>query len=226
MLIPASIACDSSPLDEAEKHLASGKKLFHEQGRLSDAIAAFDKAILLNPQLAEAYEQRGSAHRNLGQHQRAIEDFDQSLRINPSRPWALASRGGVYSGLGHYERAIEDYNEAIRVHPELAKAYAGRAAAYGNLGQHQSAIGDFNEAIVLREFQLLSKEDSDETIQKDSQLATSYNGRGLAYFELGEHQRALSDLDEAIRLNPQCALAYPNRALVYTILGSDPGSYV
>ena len=44
--------------------------------------------------------------------------------------------------------------------------------------------------------------------------------RGLAYFYLGQHERAIQDYDEVIRLDPQYVDAYYNRGLAYRNLGN------
>ena len=51
--------------------------------------------------------------------------------------------------------------------------------------------------------------------------AEAYNDRGIAYNDLGQHQRAIQDYDEAIWINPQYKYAYRNLALVYTVLDLD-----
>jgi tetratricopeptide (TPR) repeat protein len=43
----------------------------------------------------------------------------------------------------------------------------------------------------------------------------AYLARGIAYFDLGDYQRAIEDYDEAIRLDPQDAVAYYNRGNAY-----------
>ena len=42
-----------------------------------------DAAIRLNPQNALAYNNRGLACVNLGDHQRGIEDYDSAIRLYP-----------------------------------------------------------------------------------------------------------------------------------------------
>jgi tetratricopeptide (TPR) repeat protein len=56
---------------------------------------------------------------------------------------------------------------------------------------------------------------------KDFSATNSYNTYltylrcGVAYWEMGEYDRALVDLDEAIRLNPEYAGSYYERGLVH-----------
>lgn len=52
-------------------------------------------------------------------------------------------------------------------------------------------------------------------------LAVSHNDRGLAYYDKGDHDRAIQDYTEAIRLNPVLSVAHSNRGNTY----SDKGDY-
>ena len=72
----------------------------------------------------------------------------------------------------------------------------------GKFTDPQKAIGYLTNAIHL---------------QPD--LALAYNNRGVAYANLGHHQRAIEDHNEAIRLQPDDALAYNNRGGAYKDLG-------
>ncbi len=52
-------------------------------------------------------------------------------------------------------------------------------------------------------------------------LAWAYYNRGLAYYNLGEHRRAIEDYDQALRLDPGDALAYGNRAWALYLVGRN-----
>jgi len=61
----------------------------------------------------------------------------------------------------------------------------------------------------------------DEAIRIAPGLSLAYNNRGIAYFQLGQTQRAIQDFDETIRLDPELGLAYGNRAIGYAVLNRD-----
>ena len=58
-------------LSEAEERYNAGVDL-QEEGRLLEAIAEYDEAIRLDPELAGAYVNRGAAYDDLGQLDRSI----------------------------------------------------------------------------------------------------------------------------------------------------------
>ena len=61
--------------------------------------------------------------------------------------------------------------------------------AYGLQGTHDHAIKDFNRAIEL-----------------NPNHADAYNGRGIAYRQIGKLTRAIADFDRSIELNPNDAI--------------------
>lgn len=90
----------SNQFPKAEQHFDSGVEL-PEQGRLKQAISAYDEALRLNPQYAKAYNNRGFAYDNLGQYQRAIQDYDEAIRLDPKLALAYANRGVAYTPAWH-----------------------------------------------------------------------------------------------------------------------------
>jgi tetratricopeptide (TPR) repeat protein len=52
------------------------------------------------------------------------------------------------------------------------------------------------------------------------QDAGAYSDRGLAYSEMNEYSKALSDCTKAIAINPQLARAYGCRGVVYILTGN------
>ncbi len=58
-------------------------------------------------------------------------------------------------------------------------------------------------------------------IRLNPDKAYAYIGRGLAYANKGEHDKAIADYTEAIRLNPKYAEAYNNRGLAYRDNGNQ-----
>jgi len=72
-------------MNKAEEYYDSGVEKA-DSGDYQGAIKEFDKAIKLNPKLADAYYNRGLAKAYLGDYQGAIEDYSKAIKINP-RGW-------------------------------------------------------------------------------------------------------------------------------------------
>jgi tetratricopeptide (TPR) repeat protein len=120
-------------------------------GDFEGAIADYDEAMRINPQLAEAFLNRGLAKRQgLGDFESAITDYDEAIRINPQLVEAFLNRGLVKDDLGDFEGAIADYDEAIRINPQNAMAFNNRGLLKRQGFQDfEGAIGDYDEAIRI-----------------------------------------------------------------------------
>jgi Flp pilus assembly protein TadD, contains TPR repeats len=165
----------------------NAKALWNEdEGKFTDpqkAIGYLNNAIKLQPNYANAYNNRGNAYADLRKYQQAIEDYNQAIRVQPDYAYAYINRGDAYYGLGQYQRAIEDCNEAIRLKPDNAIAYSNRGKAYAKLGQYEPAIKDFNEAIRLH---------PDDV--------NAYNNRGVAYLLQGNNDLGCRDAQKTCKL--------------------------
>ncbi|MBI3303878.1 MAG: tetratricopeptide repeat protein [Deltaproteobacteria bacterium] len=138
MLIAGLALAGLSWADAAGDAYDEGSRLFHA-GELRQAIAAFDKAIRLKPDYAEAYNGRGIAYDTLAQYERAIKDYDAAIRLNPRSAEFYYNRGNVYSDSGQQEHAVKDYDAAIGLNPAYAEAHFNRGLSYLSLGRSEAA---------------------------------------------------------------------------------------
>ena len=65
-------------------------------GQHQRAIEDYDEVIRLDPQLALASYNRGSAYDDLGQYQRGSQDYDEAIRLDPHAD-AYADRASSYT---------------------------------------------------------------------------------------------------------------------------------
>ena len=119
------------------------------------AIEYLDEAIKLQPNSAEAYNNRGNAYGDLKQNDRAIEDYNEAIRLKPKYAHAYYNRGLTYSDLKQYDRAIEDYSETIRLKPDETNAYFNRGNAYLTQGNKEQGCSDAQKACELGNCKLL-----------------------------------------------------------------------
>jgi len=113
------------------------------------AIEDYDRAIELNPNFAEAYNNRGVAYAELNEHERAIEDYEKAIALNPNFAEAYNNRGVAYAELNKYERAIKDYDRAIALNPNDAEAYGNRGIAYSKIQRYEESARDLKKAGIL-----------------------------------------------------------------------------
>ena len=78
--------------DEQEETTRLAVSLFQQANLLvmlrqfDQAIQRYSEAITINPDYADAYNNRGSAYLGKGEYERAIADFDKSIRLKPDYP--------------------------------------------------------------------------------------------------------------------------------------------
>ena len=132
---------------------------YKRKGLWNKAIADYDEAIRLKPDLAETFINRGTAYYYKGQFDRAIRDYGEAIRLKPDLAQAFSNRGNVYRKKGQFDRAIEDYDEAIRLKPDNAQVFADRGLCYEKKGKLTQALRDFKRAHALgyRHLLLLKK---------------------------------------------------------------------
>ena len=118
----------------------------YQEKDYSKAIEHYSNAIKLNPQMAEAYYNRGLAYGEKEEFEPAIDDLNKAIELNPEFAEAYFCRGFVYFLKGEVERAIKDYNKAIELDPESAEAYLGRGIYWLHLQKWQEARSDLTVA--------------------------------------------------------------------------------
>jgi tetratricopeptide (TPR) repeat protein len=105
---------------------------FDNANKYVEAIEAYNRAIEINPEFAEAFFDRGGIYQSLGSYQLALNDYDRSIELNPDFAEAYDKRGGTYCDLGSYRRAIDDYTKVVEMKPMDADAYYKRGMVYYN----------------------------------------------------------------------------------------------
>jgi len=117
-----------------------------QKGDVPGAIANFTQALVLNPNIPQAYLGLGIATSRQGNKQQAVYNYDRALQFNPNLAEAYFGRGQAYYELGNKQKAIGDYEQAIRVNPNYGLAYLERGAIRCMLGTKSQAVSDFQQA--------------------------------------------------------------------------------
>jgi tetratricopeptide (TPR) repeat protein len=111
------------------------------------AIGEYIRAIELNPDLAEAYNNRAYAsYSKYDGTGNPLADLNRALELRPEFPHAYNTRGCVYMAGGQPDKAIADFNRAIQLQPDYPRAYRNRANAHLRKGHIGLAIADFERA--------------------------------------------------------------------------------
>jgi tetratricopeptide (TPR) repeat protein len=175
--------------------------LYYEQKKWELALADYNQALKINPDLALAYVNRGLVYYNQKKWELALADYNQAIKINPDYANAYLNRGVLYGEQKKWELALADYNQAININPDDADAYNNRGILYKEQKKWELALADYNQAIKI-----------------NPDYADAYNNRGILYGDLKKWELALADYNQAIKINPDDAKAYYNRGNLYSDL--------
>ncbi|BCL34725.1 serine protease [Nostoc sp. MS1] len=202
--VNTGVAAPNTPVATAPKaddfYIQGGEK--YTKGDNKGAIADYTKAISLNRNYADAYNNRGVVRYKLGDYKGAIADYTQALKINPNFDLAYINRGLARAELGDKQGAITDHTQALKINPNYADTYYNRGVLRDKLEDLQGAIADYNLALKI-----------------NSNYAQAYNNRGFDRHELGDYKGAIADYTQALKINPNFDLAYYNRGITHYELG-------
>ena len=73
----------------------------------NQAISVYEKAIELNPEYYEAYNNLGTALKDQGKLDEAIDAYNKAISINPDYAEAYYNIGFTLQGQGKLEEAIK-----------------------------------------------------------------------------------------------------------------------
>ena len=93
-----------------------GNALF-KQKRYEDAIAFYNKAIKLNPNVEVLYSNKGTCEKCLKQYKESIRDYEKSLEINPKNTKNMNRLASVYIIRGQIGNAKMLQEKALNLEP-------------------------------------------------------------------------------------------------------------
>jgi adenylate cyclase len=126
----------------AAAHMSKAN-ILQAQRRTEEAIAENERAIALDPALADAVQSLGVDYQGLGQFEKSLEYFDKAIRLSPHDPnpgfW-YDLKGVDYFGLKQYDQAVEWARRAIAVNSDVnPMAHATIIAAFALTGRDAEA---------------------------------------------------------------------------------------
>jgi len=115
------------------------------------AIDFFQRAVKIDPDYSEAYNNLGYAHAKIGKFDAAIPYYKKAVSNlfyeTPEKPFV--NMGKAYYRLGRYDEAAVAYKEAIKRAPDFDLPYLGLALCYNATGKYGDASASLSHAILL-----------------------------------------------------------------------------
>jgi DNA-binding winged helix-turn-helix (wHTH) protein/Tfp pilus assembly protein PilF len=107
------------------------------------AFAAAEKALLLDPNVPEAYLARGDllwTHAHRFAHERAVQEFRRAVALKPNSDQGHRRLARVYVHVGFFEEALQHADIALSINPSNAQALNSRAQALLWMGKDEEAL--------------------------------------------------------------------------------------
>jgi tetratricopeptide (TPR) repeat protein len=164
--------------------VARGDSLYEKDDYVT-AIAAFTKAIWLEPKSASAYVSRAACYEAKGDFDSAIKDCSEAIRLDHTCVDAFVTRGMNFLFTDQYDNTIGDCSEAIGINPRCTDAYVCRSTAWLGKDDYDKAIADSTEAIRL----------------DPKECESAYEIRAGAHLLKGDYNKAIADWMAESRLD-------------------------
>jgi tetratricopeptide (TPR) repeat protein len=119
-------------------------------GRVSEALATYERALTLKPDFVMARSNRAGALRRLGRLDEALESCNGALVIDPHFVGALSLRAQTLVDLGRFDEAIACIQALLAIHPDAVNWWMQCGALFEQLGRLDDAILSVERAIALQ----------------------------------------------------------------------------
>ena len=169
--------------------------LYMTVGRDKQALATFNKAILMHPDNFHAEDDDVDRLIAEGQLYEALEQIDDFLREQPGGTDLLLRRADLLRMLGSTADAVAQYEEVVRMCPDLLEATIKLGTQYLQMDQDELAAEQFNCAVEIND-----------------RIVDAYIGLASSQKSAGMPSEALGTLSLAAAIQPNSSLLFAETA--------------
>ncbi|MGH8533322.1 MAG: tetratricopeptide repeat protein [Gammaproteobacteria bacterium] len=192
----------SSP--EAYVNLAQAMR---RSRRLSEAIAAYQSALALRPDLAEVHVELGDTLRGQGKHSAARESLQRAIQLKPKMPEAHYVLGRVLHAQGRLAEALECLDRALALRSRYFQVHNHRGVVLLGQKRYEAAIAALRQAIAYA-----------------PDFAPAWLNLGAVFQEMGRLTQAVEHYRRALSLKRAYPEAHSNLAAALRDLGDLDGA--
>ncbi|NIE67133.1 tetratricopeptide repeat protein [Burkholderia sp. Ax-1719] len=117
--------------------------------RHADAVALYDRLLVLVPDHAASLHGAAMSLVQLEQGEAALEYFARLTRRNPKAPEVHYNRGTLLGQLGRYDEELDAYRRAIELKPDFVAAWTNLGVALRDLHRFDDALRHFKKALSI-----------------------------------------------------------------------------
>jgi tetratricopeptide (TPR) repeat protein len=225
--LPLKAATEALPA-MAQVHLSYGNTL-RELRRVPEAVASYERALALDPELVIAQYNLGSALEDAGRYAEANARFEFVLS-RQANDAAVLGRANCLVQLGRLDEAIQGYRFLMRKGAGTADVLANLGAAYAKRGDFPEALIALEEALArgpdhsgalrTREFVLRQMVPALREEPADAESAAVHEARAQALYERSRARAALGQFMDAKGLLEQALALHATHRAVQEDLAS------
>jgi FkbM family methyltransferase len=141
-----AIAADTT-FAVAHKNLANA---LSELGDVTGAIAAFQRAVELEPQSPDVLNNLGILYSKQANYQAAVDALRKAIHLNPNYPAAHNNLGIALASSYRTPLAVAAFRRAIALAPNFTEAHSNLGLALIEIGWPDEAIEHFERAVAQK----------------------------------------------------------------------------
>jgi tetratricopeptide (TPR) repeat protein/glycosyltransferase involved in cell wall biosynthesis len=229
---------NQSSLELAQQQFNLGN-LLKSQGKFSEAIAYFKKALVDRPDLIAATTNLAVTLHQIGDFTEAARYYLRAIEIDPDSPQGYNNLGILHQSQGNMAEAVSCFQKAIALNPLYVKALNNLGSILQQQGEFSSAIAYFQQALsatsnyvpalinlgVTMEAKGQPEEAKrfyQQCIYLEPDNPQGYYYLGNLYLKIHEFTSAIDNLETALVLQPDCVESLNNLGSALEGIGDLP----
>ena len=175
------------------------------QGKFKEAVAAFNKALLIKPDYADAHYNMGVVFQTQGKPDEAVTACNKALLIKPDYAEAYNNIGVALKAQGKADEAIAAFNKALLIKPDYAAAHYNMGTVFQAQDKLEEVIAANNKALLI-----------------DPSYVEANSSIGIALQTQGKIEEAIAAYNKELLINPDYAYVHRNLSALKKYSSSDP----
>jgi tetratricopeptide (TPR) repeat protein len=164
-----------------------------QSGQHPEAVAFYDRILVLNPGLFAIHCNRGIALAEMGRRADAETAYRRAIALHPNLPEAHNNLGELLHRTNRWDEAVQSLARAIALNPRYADAFGNLGNVLKDQGKLREAEATYRAAVAL-----------------SPRSAQAHNNLGSVLLDLGGLEEAEKALRHAIALWPHFPEAFLN----------------
>jgi tetratricopeptide (TPR) repeat protein len=202
------------------------------------ALMAYDQAIKIKVELAEAWIQKCLVLNILEKHKEALYACQEAVIVSPDNYLLWKAKADALLALNLEEKALESYQRATEIKPNYSLAWYHQGLLLKQRGKIDEALNSFNKSLegdqdlgelkiaevwgekcyILTEQRRYNQETFTACDQRVQQVPNDYlawKERGTVLLELGKKEEALESYKKAIEIKSDYSAAWYNIGAIF-----------